>query len=220
MTDTAREPDTLSYHDVHLTPHASRTLVWTVIAEYLAPWVTPRAHVVELGAGYCAWINAVRAARRVAVDVWPGLAREAAPGVEPVVRDLTQGVRGLGEGQFDVVLASNVLEHFAPDVASAIVADAAALLRPAGRLIVIQPNFRYAYRHYFDDYTHRSVFTHVSLAALLRLHGFVTERVEPRFMPYSMRERRWPIAAWMIRAYLRLPFRPWAGQMLIVARKD
>ena len=59
-------------------------------------------------------------------------------------------------------------------------------------MIVVQPNFRYAYRQYFDDYTHRSTFTHVSLANLLRSKGLRVLHVEPRFLPYSMRESRLP----------------------------
>ena len=93
------------------------------------------------------------------------------------------------------------------------------LLRRGGRLIVMQPNFRYAYRHYFDDYTHRSTFTHVSLANLLRSKGLRMLRVEPRFLPYSMRESRLPVKPWLVRAYLRSPIRPLAGQMLLVAEK-
>ena len=85
----------------------------------------------------------------------------------------------------------------------------------------MQPNFRYAYRHYFDDYTHRSMFTHVSLAepaALARVCASL--RVEPRFLPYSMRESRLPVTPWLVRAYLRSPIKPRAGQMLLVAQKD
>ena len=88
-----------------------------------------------------------------------------------------------------------------------------------GRLIVIQPNFRYAAKHYFDDYTHRSVFTDVSLPNLLRAHGFAIDRVDPRFLPYSMRGTKLPIRRWTVRAYLRSPFRPMAGQMLVIAHR-
>lgn len=58
--------------------------------------------------------------------------------------------------------------HFAPDVAARVLDDLRYVLRRSGRLILIQPNFRYAWREYFDDYTHRAVFTDVSLPALLR----------------------------------------------------
>jgi SAM-dependent methyltransferase len=135
------------------------------------------------------------------------------------VLDLTTGLSRFEAGSFDVVLASNVIEHFEPDAAANLVTDVVRLLRPGGRMIVIQPNFRYAYRHYFDDYTHRSAFTHVSLANLLRSKGLRMLRVEPRFLPYSMRGSRVPVMPWLVRAYLRSPIRPRAGQMLLVAEK-
>ncbi|RPH58897.1 MAG: class I SAM-dependent methyltransferase, partial [Acidobacteria bacterium] len=184
-----------------------------------APWIPDDSHVLELGAGYCDWINAVRAKRKVALDSWPEFPLYAAPDVEPLVFDAVTGLGKLGVETFDVVIASNFLEHFEADVAWSLVRDVTALLRPGGRFIVIQPNFRYAYRKYFDDYTHRSVFTDTSLGNLLRAHGFRVELSRPKFLPYSMRGIRTSIPAWLIRAYLRSPVKPFAGQMLIVARK-
>jgi SAM-dependent methyltransferase len=208
------------YHAVHLQQDPARETVWRVIADHLRPWIRPEDHVIEIGAGYCQWINAVRAARRLAVDQWPDFPAHAAAGVETCVMNAATDLPTLGSGRFDVALASNVLEHFLPDTAAAVVGHVSALLRPHGRFIVVQPNFRYAYRHYFDDYTHRSVFTHVSLSNLLRSRGFRIEVCHPRFLPYSLRETRLPIRPWLVRAYLRSPLKPLAGQMLIVARKD
>jgi len=207
------------YHDVHLPPDPAREVVWTVIAEYVRRWVPKDARVLEIGAGYCCWINALSGTRRVAVDAWPEVARHAAPGVEAVVLDLSTGLTQFADESFDLVLASNVIEHFEPDAAASLIAETVRLLRRGGRVIVMQPNFRYAYRHYFDDYTHRSTFTHVSLANLLRSKGLRMLRVEPRFLPYSMRESRLTVKPWLVRAYLRSPIRPLAGQMLLVAEK-
>ena len=207
------------YHDSHLTVDPSRGVVWKAIADHLAPFISPSAEVLDIGAGYCDWINNVRAVRRVAVDVWPELPRFAGDGVHALVLDVSTGLPSLGPQSFDVVLASNLLEHFDPDVVLSVAADVFALLRPGGRLIAIQPNFAFAWRHYFDDYTHRSVFTHVSLPAMLRSRGFVIEQVRPRFLPYTMRAARVPIRRWLVRAYLQSPVKPMAGQMLVVARK-
>ena len=209
----------MSYHEVHLTPDPVRAMVWQVVADHLSRWIPPHAHVLEIGAGYCAWINAVRGARRVAVDIWPDVARHAGPGVESLVLDISSGLRALGAMSFDVVLASNVLEHFEPDMAGSVAADVFALLKPGGRVIVVQPNFRYASRQYFDDYTHRSVFTDVSLPALLRARGFEIDEVQAKFLPYSMQGSRLPITRSLVRAYLLSPVKPMAGQMLVVARR-
>jgi len=209
-----------AYHEVHLTPEPARAVVWQAVADHLAGWIPPAAHVLEIGAGYCGWINAVRGERRVAVDIWPGVARQAGPGVEVHVLDIRTALRTLGSGMFDVVLASNVLEHFDPDCGARILGDVRELLKSGGRLLVIQPNFRYAWRRYFDDYTHRAIFTDASLPALLRANGFAIDCLVPRFLPYSMRHSRLPIRRWLVRAYLRSPLKPGAGQMLVVARRN
>ena len=211
---------TAAYHDVHLTLDPNRAIVWAVLNGYLSRWIPADGRVLEIGAGYCDWINGVRAASRVAVDVWPDMPRFAAPGVEARVLDASSNLQTLGTRQFGAVLASNVLEHFSPDAVPRLIEDVAALLRNGGRFVIIQPNFRYAYRNYFDDYTHRSIFTDVSLTALLRSRGFHIEQCLPRFLPYSMKGIRLRIPRWLIRAYLHSPFKPRAGQMLIVARKD
>jgi SAM-dependent methyltransferase len=208
-----------SYHVVHLVDDPRRATVWKAVALHLSPNVPKNSHVLELGAGYCHWINNVRAARRVAVDMWPDLPAHAAPGVETLVLDIEEGLGFLASASFDVVLASNLLEHFSPDGAAKVVRTVARLLRPGGRFILIQPNFRYAWRSYFDDYTHRSIFTDVSLPALLRSEGFNILQVKPRFVPYSLQGTMVPVTAWLVRAYLRSPVKPAAGQMLVVAQR-
>ena len=92
------------------------------------------------------------------------------------------------------------------------------MLKPGGRLIIIQPNFRYCAREYFDDYTHVSVFSHVSLADALGAAGFYVDVVVPRFMPLTLKSRlpQWP---WAVALYLRSPIRPLAKQMLLVASR-
>jgi SAM-dependent methyltransferase len=207
------------YHAAHLTEDPARRVVWGAVARHLAAYVPPDAAVLEIGAGYCDWINHVRARRRVAVDIWPELPAFAAPGVEAVVLDLTRGLDTLGSSSFDVVLASNLLEHLAPAEAASVVDGVAGVLRGGGRFVVIQPNFRYAWRQYFDDYTHRSIFTDVSLPALLRAHGFRILEVRPKFLPYSLRGARVPIASFLVHAYLKSPVKPMAGQMLVVAAR-
>jgi hypothetical protein len=212
--------DPTAYHTVHLTEDSARPIVWRVLADYLASYMPPNGHVLELGAGFCYWINAVVAARKVAIDVWPDLSKYAASDVRCIQHDLSLGLPSFGDDRFDVVLASNVLEHFEPDVVSRLMGDIFACLRSHGRFVVIQPNFRFAYRRYFDDYTHRSIFTDIALSNLMRAHGFDIERLQPKFMPYSLRGSRLPIQAWLIRAYLHFPIKPLAGQMLVIGKKS
>jgi SAM-dependent methyltransferase len=221
MTTSTTTPSTFeqSYHAVHLTQNDARAVLWHVLVEYLAPYVPNDARVLELGAGYCYWINGVRAAFKVAVDLWRDFPNHASPDVQPILHDLSKGLDLFAPQSFDVVLASNLLEHFEPALTERLVGETFRLLRPQGRFIVIQPNFRYAYRRYFDDYTHRAIFTDVSLPNLMRAQGFAIEKVESRFTPYSLRDSRVKIGPTLIRCYLRSPIKPFAGQMLIVGQR-
>lgn len=209
-----------AYFAAHLPPNPSRQLVWKEIAAYLSRYVPPNARLLELGPGYCDLINQLPAADKVAVDLWAEGPQYAAKDVCFLQQDLSQGLDFLETNTpFDSVVASNLLEHFEPEVAGHLVSEVFRILRPGGRFVVIQPNFHDAYRNYFDDYTHRSIFTHVSLPNLMRSHSFQIEQVEARFLPYSMRDTALPIRPWLVRAYLRSPWKPFAGQMLVVARK-
>jgi len=113
-------------------------------------------------------------------------------------------------------LASNFLEHFTLEEGAQILAQAERKLRPGGRFIAIQPNFRLEPRRYFDDYTHRTPYTDAGFQDFLRSLGWRVEHAEPRFMPFTMKSRL-PTAEWLVSLYLSLPYRPLAGQFLVVA---
>ena len=94
------------------------------------------------------------------------------------------------------------------------------MLRPGGRLILLQPNFAFCSRTYFDDFTHLQIFTHNGLRDLLEMAGFPLHEMQPRFLPVNMKSTLKytpPFLPLIVRAYLRLPYRPKAGQMLLVA---
>ncbi len=219
MRDFLQETYQRSYHSAHLTAHQSRKVVWQVISRFLKPYIPADAHILEIGAGYCDWINSLSGARKVAVDLWDGIGKFAHPDVEVIQHDLRRGLSCLGDSRFDVVLASNILEHFDLNDVLMIVEQVYLYLKNDGRFIIIQPNFYYAYRFYFDDYTHRSVFTHVSLTGLLRAKGFQIEKLMPRFMPYSMRHLGFRVPAWLVMLYLKSWIKPFAGQMLVIGKK-
>jgi hypothetical protein len=195
-----------------------RRRVWEAIAEYLQRYIPQEGSVLDLGSGYCDFINAIRARSRWAVDLYLDPARFVESGVVPLQRDVTD-LAEIGDASLDAVFASNLLEHLPDDRLIATAQMVLQKLKVGGRLLLIQPNFAYCYRRYFDDYTHCRVFTDVSLADFLRSQGFSIERVAPRFLPFSMKSRapKWKL---LVRLYLRLPLKPFAAQMLVIARKE
>lgn len=189
--------------------------VWKVISRYLQPHVPRDGRVLDIGAGYCDFINTIDAREKHAIDLFPAFVEHASPEVLTHVGTCAD-LSAFPAGYFDAVFESNVLEHLAGPVLTATLSEIKRVLRAGGQFIAIQPNFRYCYRTYFDDYTHVHVFTHVSLADLLVSQGFDVKHIESRFLPASFKSRlpAWP---WLASLYLRLPLRPFAGQMLVVS---
>ncbi len=205
------------YYETRYQVDPRRSRVWRLICAWLQREIPPQASVLELGAGYCDFINQIQAAQKVAVDMSETVRQAAAKDVETHVGSCTE----LGfarDASVDVVFASNLFEHLSlPDLEQTL-GQVRRVLKPGGKLIVIQPNFRYSYRDYFDDYTHVMIYTDRSLADVIAAAGLEPCLVMPRFIPFSMKSRL-PVMAPLIWLYLRSPFKPFAGQMLIVARK-
>jgi ubiquinone/menaquinone biosynthesis C-methylase UbiE len=193
--------------------------VWRHIVRHLSSNWQPGAAILDVGAGYCSFINAVEGAgRRVAVDLHDQLARHAAPGVECRQASATD-LSGLAADSFDVVFASNLLEHLSRDDIATALDEFHRVLRPTGRLILVQPNYRLCAKQYFDDYTHLTPLSDRSLGDLLRARGYELVEVRARFLPLSLKSSGANLT-FLVPWYLRSPVRPLAGQMLLVATPD
>lgn len=207
-----------AYFDSRLQFDQKRTVLWSTLWKHsLSTVLAGSGTIVELGAGWCDFINNAHAARRIAVDVWPGVVHAAAPGVEAHV-GTAEDLHFLADGSVDAVFASNLVEHLTHDQFDAMLRECDRVLVPGGRVALVQPNFRLSYKRYFDDYTHVSMWSDVSLPDFLASRGWEIERVAGRYMPFSVKSRM-PVSKTLIRAYLASPIKPLAGQMLVVGRK-
>jgi SAM-dependent methyltransferase len=206
-----------AYHETRLTPDPNRRAVWRHVMAYLEPFVD-RAHpVLDIGAGHCDALAALDGVDRIALDVAEVVRDWAPPGVRVVVGSCLD-LSFLDDASVGTVLASNLLEHLDRDDVDRALAEVRRVLRPGGHFVLIQPNFRLQPRRYFDDYTHRTIFTDESLHDLLAAAGFDVVRRENRFLPFSMKSRGSGLV-FLVPWYLRSPWRPRAGQMLMVGRR-
>jgi hypothetical protein len=206
------------YHDTRLAPDRRRGQVWRALWRYyFSKRISAGDAVLDLGAGYGDFINCVEGARRrVAVDTWDGLRDHAAPGVEVLI-GASEHLDALADGTIDYAFASNLFEHLTQDGFASTLAALVPKLSTRGTLTILQPNYRYAYREYFDDYTHVSIYSHTSLTDFLMAHGWEVLEVRPRFLPLTVRSRL-PTFDALIRLYLASPIKPMGKQMLVVAQ--
>lgn len=199
---------------------AHRTAVWEEIATYLAGRLDSPGRVLDAAAGRGEFINAVPATERWAIDVVDSPQLHQDPGVRTVIGDILEVE--LPEKHFDLIFASNLLEHFpSQEVVGSFLARMRSLLAPGGRIAVLGPNFRYCAREYFDCADHTLALTHTSVEEHVYSAGFTVDTVEPRFLPFSFRGRL-PTGHRLVRAYLRFPpaWRLLGKQFLVIAHPE
>ena len=196
--------------------------VWTILWERtFSRYVRPTDTVLDLGAGFCEFINTVKAQRKIAVDLNPRLPEFAGPGVETKCAS-AEDLAFLGDAQVDVVFTSNFFEHLPnKEVLSGVVREIRRVLRPGGTFVSMGPNIRFLHGMYWDYYDHHIALTDRSLAELLTLSGFELTEVIPRFLPYTVKSSgpRWE---WLVRLYLAAKPVTWGlfgKQFLVIARR-
>ncbi len=196
-----------------------RKVVWKEIVRYLSIFLPKDGTILDIGAGYCDFINNVEAKNRVALDYSPDLEKYAQTGIRTVNSPVTD-MSTINANSVDVVFASNLFEHLSDEELSKTMIEVKKVLKKGGRLILMQPNYRLAYKTYFDDHTHKKVFSDVSLETFLLSHGMDIELKKPKFLPFSLKSRPSiiPVFPWIIRVYIHSPWKPFAGQMLFVAK--
>ena len=198
-----------------------REKVWKVLLQaFLQPLVPPRATVLDLGCGWGEFIRNVRADRRLAMDLNPEMPQRVGSGVETIQQDCSAPWR-IEDASLDLVFTSNFFEHLPDrDALRRTLMEARRCLKPGGLLICLGPNIRYLHGAYWDFWDHFVPLTDRSLTEILTLSGFAVERVEPRFLPYTMSQGFNP-PVFLLRVYLRMPllWRFFGRQFLVIARR-
>lgn len=208
-----------NYFAARLPEDARRNMVWEELTRLFNRWLPPVPEcVIEIGAGYCVWINVAPGKKRYAVDVADTVVAHAGEGVTPIIGSATS-LTFASDASADVVLASNILEHLTPDEVERALQEIFRVLRPGGKICIMQPNFRLAWKEYFDDYTHRTIFTDAGLCSQLESHGFRIVKKWRKLVPFSFKSTSLPVPRFLVRAYLNSPWKPRAKQMAVIAKK-
>lgn len=194
-----------------------RNRIWQVLVEeFFQRLVRDSDRVIDLGCGYGEFINHVRCAKKLGMDLNPESPQHLAPDVEFLHHDCSTPWP-LPDGSLDVVFTSNFFEHLPDKLALKLtLLQAARCLRPGGRLIAMGPNIRLVGGAYWDFWDHFLCLTDRSLVEALEINGYRATKVIPRFLPYSM-VGRVQLPVWLLRMYLRLPLVwPLFGKQFVV----
>lgn len=197
--------------------YRGRRRVWRSIVRYIRRDAPDADTVIELGPGYGDFINQFPADKKIAFDLNPEMRSHVSKNVGLRIEDAT-ALPGMSNESADLIFASNFLEHLEPEEIDSLLERCVEVLKPDGRLILIQPNHRLCAENYFDDPTHRTIFDDENIVEWLASHGLRTRKLIPGFLPFSMNGRL-PKSGILTSLYLMSPWKPLAAQMYIVAEK-
>ena len=183
---------------------AAKDAIWRELGRFFQRYVKPDARVIDIAcdAGY--FIRNVRAQERWATDIRP-MESELPPDVRFVRASGLELANVVPNDYFDLAFFSNYLEHL-PSTEAVLeqLRVAHALLKPGGRVLILQPNIRLVGGRYWDFIDHQTALTEKSLGEAAQMAGFRPAQVIVRFLPYTTKSR-WPQSPALVRAYLAFP---------------
>lgn len=182
----------------------AKDAIWRELGKFFQRYIAPGARVIDIAcdAGY--FIRNIRARERWATDIRP---------VESALPEDIHFVRASGldlasvvpNDYFDLAFFSNYLEHLSStEAVLEQLRVSFALLKPGGRVLILQPNIRLVGGSYWDFIDHQTALTEKSLAEAAQMAGFRTKQIIARFLPYTTKSRL-PQNPALVRAYLAFP---------------
>jgi len=182
---------------------ANKDAIWREIGAYLQRFVPREGRVVDVACDRGDFIRNVEAQEKWATDL--RAVTTPLPGVRFVQGNGLEVDAIVPNSHFDLAFMSNYLEHLpSPDMVVKQFQVLAKVLRPRGRVMVLQPNIRFVGSRYWDFIDHKVALTERGLEEAASLAGFRTVHLIARFLPYTTKSRL-PQHPMLVRAYLAFP---------------
>lgn len=90
--------------------------------------------------------------------------------------DLANEKLPFDDNYFDIIYSKSIIEHFYyPET---VFQEAHRVLKPGGIIITLTPEWKYIYKSFYDDFTHRVPFTKISLKDIHEMNNFKQISVE------------------------------------------
>lgn len=97
------------------------------------------------------------------------------PGIHIKIADIEVEQSEFNDNEFDIIYSKSLIEHLHnPDK---YIREAYRILKPGGLLLTLTPYWATNMRQFYDDFTHRTPFTEISLNDIYKMFGFKDVKV-------------------------------------------
>lgn len=180
-----------------------RKKLWNILVkDFFQAYVKPSDTVLDLPCGYSEFINNIECKKKFAIDLNPDSRQYVGQDAEFFVAPSI--ALPLKDESVDVVFISNFFEHLSRQDIVATIKECRRILKQHGRIMVLQPNIRFAYRDYWMFIDHITPVDDRMLDEAFSLAGYKPVKKIVRFLPFTAKSRI-PQAGWLVKLYLRMP---------------
>ncbi len=180
--------------------------LWKVLCrDFFQKFISEEDSVLDLGAGFCEFINNINCKNKYAVDINPELQKFANHNVHTVITN-SINMKMIPDNSIDIVFVSEVFEHLnSTEELFETILEVKRILKKKGKLLILCPNIRYLSNRYWDFIDHHLPLSHYSLREGLLLYDFAIIKLVPKFLPYTTKTKL-PKIDFLLKLYLKLPF--------------
>jgi SAM-dependent methyltransferase len=221
MVPTEEEVQRVYRHRFSEADKAAKDRIWKVLVErYFQRFIRESDTVLDLGCGYGEFLNHVKSARRIGVDLNPDSPKHLASGIvfhQGSVCELS----AIQDNTVDLVFSSNLMEHLpGKREVEQMLREARRVLKPGGQIMLMGPNLRFLPGEYWDFWDHIVPITDRSLEEVLVNLDYRILDVRSKFLPYTTRSAL-PQSPALVKLYLKVPliWRVLGRQFLARAQK-
>lgn len=181
-----------------------RNKMWHVLCkEFFQGFVSQDDTVLNVATGYGEFINHIHCKKKIACDINPDSKSYVN---KDVVFLLGSSVKiALKNNSVDKVFTSNFFEHICREEILQTLHELYRILKPGGKVLVLQPNVRFCYKDYWMFFDHITPIDDRGLTEAFALAQFKPAYKIEKFLPYTTKSVL-PKHPFFISLYLHFPF--------------
>lgn len=176
--------------------------LWDVLVKsFFQKYIDPKDTVLDVPCGYAEFINTITCKKKLAIDINDKSAQKVNKDVTFYQASSTK--LPLKPNSVDKIFVSNFFEHISHEDIANTIAEFMRVLKPGGRVLVLQPNIRFAFRNYWMFFDHTTPIDDRALDEIFSIKGFTPVMKILKFMPFTS-SGRLPVNKTMVRIYLKI----------------